>query len=572
MGRKAKVQALLAALTAWPLWAQDTGNLLINPGFEQGTVGWSSQWPGGVYGGCGPSGGACYTFSFLATTTAQTVATPEAYNEFTVSFQYRLPCNNSIGGWCQNPNGPQDWLTANLNLFLGGEPVQSVPLLSLQTYQPQYETFSLTGTSTGFNAATLSFTAQDVGFWGGPYGPQIDNASLSFGSAEPPPPPPPPEPEPEPVVVPPASVDPAPDVAPDPTQDTQEVLQNEPEPVQEEVVVEEPAAETEIASEAVEETVSEEVIVSDDIVTQEDEDQAEDANDEPLSPDQLQALSAIEASSAPTDEEVAQATEAVAQEAEAAEAARVEQEQSQSGTDQLSVISVETRRDRNVDFFQREAVEDADTFSRETVLQASAQNIASLMQADAQDAQTYGEQTTTEVTGEGYYFGIVDGPTFLPPPTTGMVERVSDTETVSFSQATQEREVISTPQTEQEVASAPQSEQAPLPASVAADISPAGQAQQMEILNMAGLQGEMSSGQIIDVGDVNNGDSEAMSQLAAIPAGYSAYTQARIPDAPFYQPRDIYKGRRIPDANMALYRMMRGQDERWQEMVDAQYE
>ena len=132
--------------------------------------------------------------------------------------------------------------------------------------------------------------------------------------------------------------------------------------------------------------------------------------------------------------------------------------------------------------------------------------------------------------------------------------------------------MASAPQNEQEVASAPQSEQAPLPASVAADISPAGQAQQMEILNMAGLQGEMSSGQIIDVGDVNNGDSEAMSQLAAIPAGYSAYTQARIPDAPFYQPRDIYKGRRIPDANMALYRMMRGQDERWQEMVDEQYE
>ena len=82
----------------------------------------------------------------------------------------------------------------------------------------------------------------------------------------------------------------------------------------------------------------------------------------------------------------------------------------------------------------------------------------------------------------------------------------------------------------------------------------------------------MSSGQIIDVGDVNNGDSEAMSQLAAMPAGYSAYTQARIPDAPFYQPRDIYKGRRIPDANMALYRMMRGQDSLWQDMVDEQYE
>jgi hypothetical protein len=516
MGRKRKVQALLAALIATPAGAQD--NLLINPGFEQGTVGWTSQWPGGVYGGCGPSGGACYTFSFMATTTAQTVATPETYTGYTVSFQYRLPCNNSIGGWCQNPNGPRDWLTANLNLFLGGEPAQSVPLLSLQTYQPQYETFSLTGTSTGFNAATLSFTAQDVGFWGGPYGPQIDNASLSFVSAAPPPPEP--EPEPEPVVQVPDAVDPAPDVAPDPTET---VLQNEPEPVEDPVV--EQTAEAEVVAEVVEETVSEEDIVSDDIVEQEevDEDQAEDANDEPLSPDQLQAMAAIETSSAPTDEEVAQATEAVATEAEAAEAARVEQQQ-QSGPDQITAVAGEVRRDRNVEFFQREAVEEADLFSRETVLQASIQSVAFVAQADAQYAAQYGEQTTTETVAETYSIQPTEGPTFAPVITTVIG---SDTTT------------------------------------------PSGQAQQMELL---GMQGEMASGQIIDVGDVNNGDSEAMSQLAAIPAGYSTYTQARIPDAPFYQPRDIYKGRRIPDANMALYRMMRGQDERWQEMVDDQYE
>jgi hypothetical protein len=91
-------------------------------------------------------------------------------------------------------------------------------------------------------------------------------------------------------------------------------------------------------------------------------------------------------------------------------------------------------------------------------------------------------------------------------------------------------------------------------------------------MELLGMQADMAAGQVIDVGDVNDGDNETMSQLAAIPAGYSAYTQARIPDAPFYQPRDIYKGRRIPDQNMALYRMMRGQDALWEEMVDAQYE
>ena len=86
------------------------------------------------------------------------------------------------------------------------------------------------------------------------------------------------------------------------------------------------------------------------------------------------------------------------------------------------------------------------------------------------------------------------------------------------------------------------------------------------------MQGDLAAGPVVDVGDVNTGDGEAMAQLAAVPVGYSSYTQARIPDAPFYQPKDIYKGRRIPDANLALYRMMQGQDQRWNEMVEDQYE
>lgn len=194
-----------------------------------------------------------------------------------------------------------------------------------------------------------------------------------------------------------------------------------------------------------------------------------------------------------------------------------------SPSESTVVVSV-SRKDRNVDFFQREAAEEADLFPRETVLQASLQSVAFVAQADAQYTAQYGEQTTTETVAETYSISPAEGPTFAPVMTTVIG---SDTST------------------------------------------PSGQAQQMELL---GMQGELSAGQTIDVGDVNNGDSEAMSQLAAIPAGYSAYTQARIPDAPFYQPRDIYKGRRIPDANMALYRMMRGQDSLWEEMVDEQYE
>jgi hypothetical protein len=181
------------------------------------------------------------------------------------------------------------------------------------------------------------------------------------------------------------------------------------------------------------------------------------------------------------------------------------------------------RSDKNIEFFQREAIEDSAYFNRETVLQVSAQNLAFVAQADAQYAEQYGEQTTTETAGQTYALMPTEGPTFASAPATGMGE---------FS-------------------------------------SPIGQAQQLELL---GMQGEMSAGTPTDVGDMASEDNSTMVQLAAAPEGYSAYTQARIPDLPFYQPKDIYKGRRIPDANLALYRMMRGQDQTWDNMVEAQYE
>jgi hypothetical protein len=347
----------------------------------------------------------------------------------------------------------------------------------------------------------------------------------------------------------PDAVDPAPDVTPDPTETQTEVLQNEPE---QEAVVEVAAEEV-----IVEEATPDEDIVSDDIVVAEevDENQAEDANDPPLDPAELAALAAGGVSDAPTDEEVAQTVEVVGEEAKAAEAARSQQQ----GPDQTT--AVETRRDRNVDFFKSEAIEDADTFSRETVLNASLQNVAFMAQADAQYAEMHGEQATTETVDTTYGIEPQKGPTFTPTQMTGM--------------ATPDELAWTDGQPAQEIAQAPESMTTEAPVrseavmATAIDTSPAGQAQQMELL---GMQGEMSSGPMVDVGDVNSGDGEVMAQLAVLPAGYGSYTQARIPDAPFYQPKEIYKDRRIPDANMALYRMMSGQDARWQEMVDDQYE
>ena len=477
MGRKAKI--LLAALIATPAGAQD--NLLINPGFQQGLTGWSSSGPGGAYSGCGPAGGICYVFSYLTGTVQQTIVAPETYTGYSVSFQYRLPCNNSIFGYCENPLGPQDWLNANLSLYLNDTSVENIQLLSIQAYQPQYQTFSLTGTTSAFNTATISFSGQDTGFWGGPYGPQIDNVSLSFTN----PAPAQQEPAFTPVSITP-SVTPAPNPVAIPEEEEQiaaaEVAVEEAVTAAEETGIDLAVAEETIVEESTTEAVTEEAV-------QEDDSMAEDANDPPPPPGLLPG-------SAPPP-----------------------------GSESTIMVSG-ARRDRNVEFFQSEAVEEADVFARETVIQASLQNVAFVAQADAQYAAQYGEQTTTETAGVTYAIQPTEGPTFASVITTTIG---SDTTT------------------------------------------PSGQAQQMELLGM-GMQGELAAGPVVDVGDVNTGDGETMAQLGAVPAGYSAYTQARIPDMPFYQPRDIYKGRRIPDANMALYRMMSGQDARWQDMVDEQYE
>ena len=517
MGRK-QAQALLAALISGPLAAQEYDVSLIPPQI----IG-SPQTMTPLNGGDDSTRVVQFNFPFEYY--GQTFTQAWVSSNGFVSFQNvgplccdgvpldQAPRNTIYGYWTDLVSGPNPYYkTTETSVLFGWYGTYEFGTQNQNTFEIglfsdgkiQFNYGSLANTfhtvSAGLTGPTSSDNIQVF------YGSNVTNLSNQSGVFVPS--------APEPVPIPDA-INPAPDVTPDPVQ---EVLQNEPEPAQEETI-----AETEAVSETTQEAVSEETVVSDDIVAQEtvDEDHPEDANDQPLSPDQLQALSAIEASEPPTTEEVSQASEAVAEEAQAAEAARIEQ---QSGPDQATAVAGEIRRDRNVDFFQSEAVAEADLFARETVLQASLQNVAFVAQADAQYTQQYGEQTTTETVAETYAIVPTEGPTFAPVMTTVIG---SDLQT------------------------------------------PAGQAQQMELL---GMQGEMSAGQVIDVGDVNTGDGETMTQLAAIPAGYSVYTQARIPDMPFYQPRDIYKGRRIPDQNMALYRMMRGQDSLWEEMVDAQYE
>lgn len=194
------------------------------------------------------------------------------------------------------------------------------------------------------------------------------------------------------------------------------------------------------------------------------------------------------------------------------------------------------RRDVSADPLRGNTIGEEGAVSRETVLQTTVQNVALLAQADAQYVKQFGEQSTTETEGKTYSLTPTDKPIFASAAAT-------DSPALAL---------------------------VPVPGMVNMT-APMGQMQQTQLLNM-GMQGGMSVGEPKDIGDVSSQDAEAMVQLTALPEGYGGYTQARIPDAAFYQPRDIYKGRRIPDQNMALYRLMRGQDALWNAIVDAQYE
>ena len=485
MARKRSL--LLAALIAWPVWAQDYNPTLIPPqllgspqtmiplnGGDDSTRVVQFAFPFDYYGqtftSAWVSSNGFVSFQGPANLCCDGLPMESAQRNTIYGYwtdlngganpYYRVTDTSALFGWYGTTEyGTNNSITFEIGLFNDGK-IQ----INYGAVANTYHTVSagITGPTSADNVQLF-------------YGTNVQSLSFQSGLLSPV--------APEPVFSPVSVVPtPAPTPAPSPLEIT--IPDQEEQIVAAEAAIEEAieaapeevtAPEMEGASEITEETVSEEVTP--------EEEPAEDANDPPPPPGLFPGA-------------LPQASE------------------------NTIVVS---RKDRNVDFFQSEAVEDAATFSRETVLQVTAQNVAFVAQADAQDAQLYGEQTTTEATGSGYILGPTEGPTFAAAPATGMGD---------FS-------------------------------------TPAGQAQQMELL---GMQADMAAGQVIDVGDVNDGDNETMSQLAAIPAGYSAYTQARIPDAPFYQPRDIYKGRRIPDQNMALYRMMRGQDALWEDMVDAQYE
>ncbi len=105
--------------------------------------------------------------------------------------------------------------------------------------------------------------------------------------------------------------------------------------------------------------------------------------------------------------------------------------------------------------------------------------------------------------------------------------------------------------------------------------SPTSAANTLEALNMASAPAPMATAQT-EQGQSGNtmaeGQAETIGAIAAVP-GFSAYTQVALQDRPdFYALRDIYKNRRLRDANFEMYRLTRTNADKLQEMIDAQYQ
>jgi hypothetical protein len=71
--------------------------------------------------------------------------------------------------------------------------------------------------------------------------------------------------------------------------------------------------------------------------------------------------------------------------------------------------------------------------------------------------------------------------------------------------------------------------------------------------------------------EMAEGQSDTIAEMGSVPA-FNAYRQVALSDrADFYAIRDIYRNRRLRDANFEMYRMTQTNDAKWREIVDAQY-
>ena len=169
------------------------------PGFQPGT--WTSNY-----------GSREYVFSYVPGLLFQDIDLTQydtnLFN-FTFSFSLNNSCRNSIGGSCTNINGPIDEFSAKIYFydanglnneftFLSGTPstaniVCDFEILGLciggysaQDQWQQFGWYSHVQSNSLFTSARIEFTGRDVGFWGGLYGPRLDNVNLTINYMPPP--------------------------------------------------------------------------------------------------------------------------------------------------------------------------------------------------------------------------------------------------------------------------------------------------------------------------------------------------------------------------------------------------
>lgn len=122
------------------------------------------------------------------------------------------------------------------------------------------------------------------------------------------------------------------------------------------------------------------------------------------------------------------------------------------------------------------------------------------------------------------------------------------------------------------------SSSAPTPAtateSATSNSSPTSASNTLEALSMSAASAPQvaQSDQQQSGNTVAEGQAETIAAIAAVP-GFSAYTQVALQDRPdFYAIRDIYRNRRLRDANFEMYRLTRTNSDKLQEMINAQYQ
>ena len=188
--RKLALALSLAFLSTSYSNSQDisiTGNLITNPGFTNGSTGWTTTGNGeaGLFGAGGSDG---YQFSWQAGTVSQSIAVNQALtgtgiivNGLQYGWRVANWCKNKIGGEqsCLDSNGIVDQLSANVSLTnSAGANVYSQSFnyntwLYAWQQENQNVTFATPYSLTGLNRLNISFSGVDSGGWAGLYGPVV---------------------------------------------------------------------------------------------------------------------------------------------------------------------------------------------------------------------------------------------------------------------------------------------------------------------------------------------------------------------------------------------------------------